>query len=145
MKRDIGFWAIQVPGWLLFLYLVYAQAVPALDYELGVAMGTQEPVEAITAVGVAFWSGFALGDLVIYIPLLALGLIGYWSNKGWGRIALASALGITVYWPVVCLAAIAAAQDAPNWKLTDEAAYWTVLPVIALWGGWGLLRLALAK
>lgn len=141
MKRDGGFWMIQGPGWLLFVYLAYAQAIPAFDYELGVAMGTQEPAEAITAVGAAFWYGFALGDLLIYIPLLALGLIGHWLNRGWGRITLASALGITVYWPVVCLAAVASARSAPGWHLSDEAGYWLVLPVITAWGGWGLWRL----
>ena len=30
MRRNLGFWMIQVPGWLLFLYLVYAQAIPAI-------------------------------------------------------------------------------------------------------------------
>lgn len=77
------------PGWLLLAYLVYAQAIPAFDYDLGVSMGTQEPAEQVTAVGVAFWYGFAL----------------------------AAALGITVYWPSVCLAAIIAAHDAPGWSL----------------------------
>lgn len=141
MKRDAGFWLIEGPGWLLFLYLSYAQAIPAFDYELGIAMGTQESMETITAVGVAFWYGFALGDLVVYIPLLALGLIGFWKNTGWGRVALASALGISVYWPIVCLAALASARNAPGWNLTDEAAYWAVLPLIALWGIWGLWTL----
>ena len=142
MKREIGFWMIQGPGWLLLAYLVYAQAIPAFDYEIGVAMGTQEPAEAITAVGVAFWYGFALADLLVYIPLLALGLIGYWANKTWGHIVLASALGITVYWPVVCLVAVVSARDAPGWTLANEADYWVVLPLIAIWGGWGLWRLA---
>ena len=145
MKRDFGFWMIQGPGWLLLSYLVYAQAIPAFDYELGVAMGTQEPEDAITAVGVAFWYGFAFADLVVYIPLLALGLIGYWSLKSWGRVLLASALGITVYWPVVCLAAVVLATDAPGWTLSNEAAYWAVLPLIAAWGGWGILRLLTTK
>jgi len=40
MKRDINFWLIQVPGWLLLCYLVYAQAIPAFNYETGVDMGT---------------------------------------------------------------------------------------------------------
>lgn len=142
MKRDTGFWIVQGPGWLLFIYLVYAQAIPAIDYELGVSMGTQESTEAITAVGVAFWYGFALGDLVVYIPLLALGLIGFWLNRSWGRIALAAALGITVYWPIVCLAAVVSARNAPGWTLTNETAYWLVLPTIAIWGGWGLWYLA---
>lgn len=136
---------MQGPGWLLFVYLIYAQAIPAFDYDLGVAMGTQEPATAITAVGVAFWSGFALGDLLVYIPLLALGLIGHWKNSKWGHIALASALGITVYWPVVCLVAVVSARGAPGWQLPDEAAYWVVLPLIALWGAWGLWELVKSR
>jgi hypothetical protein len=142
MKLGNGFWMIQGPGWLLFLYLIYAQAIPAFDYELGVAMGTQESAEAITAVGAAFWHGFALGDLLVYLPLLALGLIGHWRSKKWGPVSLASALGITVYWPIVCLAAVASARNAPGWNVSNEAAYWIVLPLIALWGVWGLWKLA---
>lgn len=60
--------------------LIYAQAIPAANYEAGVTMGTQEPAEVVSDVGVAFWYDFAFADLVAYIPLLALGLIGYWSG-----------------------------------------------------------------
>jgi len=54
-NRGVSHWMLLGPGWLLLAYLVYAQAIPAFDYDLGVSMGTQEPVEQITAVGVAFW------------------------------------------------------------------------------------------
>ena len=138
MKRDIEFWSIQGPGWLLLAYLVYAQAIPAFDYDLGITMGTQESAEQISDVGVAFWYGFAFGDLVTYIPILAMGLIGCWLGRMWGNMLLAAAFGITVYWPVVCLAAVVDARDAAGWNLTGEAAYWVVLPLIALWGAWGL-------
>ena len=138
MRRDIGFWSLQGPGWLLCLYLVYAQAIPAFNYELGISMGTQESAEQITAVGVAFWYGFALGDIVTYIPLLTIGLIGHWLGRTWGRVLLGAALGITVYWPVVCLAAVVTARDAVGWNLSNETPYWIVLPVITLWGAWGL-------
>jgi hypothetical protein len=141
MKRDSGFWLIQGPGWSLFLYLAYAQGIPAIHYEWGVAMGTQESADAITAVGAAFWYGFALGDLLVYLPLLGLGLIGHWSGRNWGAILLASALGITVYWPIVCLAAVFSARAAPGWNLANEAAYWIVLPLTASWGAWGLWKL----
>jgi hypothetical protein len=140
--RRIEFWILQAMGWLLVLYLVYAQAIPAFDYDLGIAMGTQEPATQITEVGVAFWYGFALGDLVVYIPLLSAGLIGHGLNRNWGRIVLSAALGITVYWPVVCLAAVVAARDATGWNIADETPYWIVLPLIALWGAWGLWHVA---
>jgi len=133
-RRRVGFWMLQGLGWPLLIYLIYAQGIPAFDYQFGVAMGTQEPPEVITEVGSAFWYGFAFGDLVIYIPLLAAGLIGHWFGLAWGRIPL----GITVYWPVVCLAAVVAARGAEGWALPNEVAYWIVLPLISLWGAWGL-------
>jgi len=141
-KRNFNFWLIQAPGWLLLLYLIYAQAIPAFNYETGVIMGTQEAAEAVSEVGVAFWYGFAFGDLIAYIPLLAIGLIGYWLGKSWGRVILGAALGVTVYWPVVCLAAVVAARDATGWNLVNETPYWIVLPLITFWGAWGLWRLS---
>ena len=141
-QRGVSFWMLQGPGWLLLIYLVYAQGISAFDYGLGVALGTQESAEAITEVGAAFWYGFAFGDLVIYIPLLAVGLIGQWFGRLWGRVTLGAALGITVYWPVVCLAAVVSARGAEGWTLANEGDYWIVLPLIALWGAWGLWRLA---
>jgi len=107
-------------------YLIYAQAIPAFDYDLGIAMGTQEAAEQITEVGTAFWYSFAVGDLL---------------KKRWSNAVLATAMGITVYWPVVCLAAIADARGAAGWTLTNETDYWVILPVIALWGAWGLWHL----
>jgi len=141
-RRSGGFWALQVPGWLLLLYLIYAQAIPAIDYDLGVAMGTQESATTITEVGAAFWYGFALADLVVYIPLLGAGLIGTWQRRKWGRLVMAAALGITVYWPLVSLVTIVAARGATGWSLPNETAYWIVLPVVAMWGGFGLWQLA---
>ena len=142
LNRGVGFWVLHGPGWLLLLYLAFAQAIPAFDYDLGIAMGTQEPAERITEVGAAFWYGFAFGDLVSYGPLLAAGLIGHWLGRMWGRVLLGAALGITVYWPVVSLAAVVAARDAAGWNLANETAYWIVLPLITIWGAWGLWRLA---
>ncbi len=122
----------------MLAYLLYAQAISAFDYDLGVVMGTQESPERITEVGAAFWYGFALGDLLIYIPLLFAGLVGQLLGARWGRVCLAAALGITVYWPVVCLAALVAAREAAGWNVTDELPYWIVLPPIAVWGALGL-------
>jgi hypothetical protein len=131
-------WLLQATGWLLLIYLSYAQLIPVFNYQLGVEMGTQEPVEQVTEVGVAYWKAFAFGDLVIYAPLLLTGLIGHLLHRRWGHIALAAALGITVYWPIVSLAAVHSAREAEGWMLGNPVEYWIVLPIIALWGFWGL-------
>jgi len=141
-SKALNFWIIQGPGWLLFVYLVYAQAIPAFNYELGVRMGTQESAAIITEVGTAFFYGFAFADLVFYIPILAIGLIGHWKDLAWHRVALGAALGITIYWPITALAPVVAARDAFQWNLSNETPYWIVLPLIVLWASWGLLRLA---
>ena len=141
MDRGPKQWWLQIPGWLLLTYLVYAQAIPAFDYELGVRMGTQESAQRITEVGAAFWYGFAFTDLVIYMPLLGAGLIGHWLGRPWWRVIFGAALGITVYWPVVVLAAAVDARDASGWDI-DETAYWIVLPIITVWALWGLFLVA---
>lgn len=141
MTSRQGLLLIQVPGWLLLVYLVYAQVPAAFDYELGVRMGTQEPAASITEVGAAFWYGFALADLLIYIPLLAAGLLGFQRGARWGVVLLGAALGITVYWPVVALAAAVDARDAAGWAI-DETLYWIVLPIITLWALVALVHIA---
>ena len=127
---------LQVSSWLFVAYLVYAQGISGISYDYGVAMGTQEPASGITEVGAAFWYGFAFGDLVFYIPLFIIGLIAYAKGHEWGRGLLIAAMGITVYWPIVCLAAVVAARGAPGWSLPREMEYLVVLPIIAIWGAW---------
>ena len=132
---------LQIPGWLLLAYLVYAQAIPAFNYEWGVQIGTQEPAQRITEVGAAFWYGFAFSDLIVYIPLLAAGLIGQILARPWWKVMYGAALGITIYWPIVVLAAAVDARGAPGWDI-DETAYWIVLPIITLWALFAIFLVA---
>lgn len=136
----LAFWVIQIPGWALFIYLVFAQCTAAFSYQLGVKMGTQEPAEQITEVGAAFWWGLAFADLIFYTPILGLGLIGNILAADWAPLVLGAALGTTVYWPIASLATVRAARGAPGWSLSKERQYWIVLPVIA---GWGILGIVL--
>lgn len=138
MARSKSFLFIQVTGWLFLVYLVYAQGITALNYDYGIAMGTQEPAGGITKVGVAFFYGFALGDAVFYIPLLFAGLVGLMLRRHWGSGVMIAAMGITIYWPIVCLTAVATARGAPGWFLPKESEYWVALPIIAAWGAWVL-------
>ena len=141
---DLTFWIIQAPGWLLLIYLGIAQCLPVFDYSIGVRMGTQEPLERITEVGSAFFWGIAFGDLVAYVPLLGAGLIGHWSSASWAVPVLAAALGITIYWPIFCLATVRRARGIEGWSLPKERDYWIVLPIIAGWAAVSLLLLTIA-
>ncbi len=138
---EFSVWIIQLPGWMLFSYLLIAQCPSAISYSLGIRMGTQEPAESVTEVGVAFFKGFAGADLMFYTPLLGIGLIGQLIEATWTDLILGAALGITVYWPITCLWSVRAAREAPGWCLPKEKQYWIVLPMIALWGFIGLFVL----
>ncbi len=138
---DFGFWIIQVPGWLLFAYLLVAQCTAAFSYSLGVRMGTQETTEQITEVGVAYGKGFAGADLIFYTPLLGIGLIGHYLDASWTDLILGAALGVTVYWPIVCLWAVRSARGTSGWNLPKEWQYWIILPAIATWGCLALLTI----
>jgi hypothetical protein len=46
----------------LVLYIIYAPAIPAFVYQLGVNISTEESAENITERGTVFWYGFAFGD-----------------------------------------------------------------------------------
>ena len=137
----LEFWIVQLPGWALFFYLVVAQCSAAVSYELGIRMQTQEPAERITDVGVAFFKGLAMADLVFYTPILGIGLVGHAFETSWGMLLLAAAAGITVYWPLACLVTVKAARNAAGWSLPKERDYWIVLPLIAGWGAVTLLLL----
>lgn len=130
-----------MPGWLLLIYLIYAQGITAFSYDIGVEMGTQESFKMVTEVGAAFWYGFAFGDLLVYIPILLIGLIGHFCLRQYGYIFMAAALGITVYWPIVCLSAMVDARDAHGWNIVNETPYWVVLPLITAWGLLGFVSL----
>ena len=108
-------------------------------------MGTQEPAHRITEVGVAFFKGYAGADLIFYVPLLGLGLIGHFLGSSWADVVLGAALGVTVYWPIACLWTVNAARGAVGWDLPKEGQYWIVLPAIAGWGAIGLVLLLLGN
>ena len=137
----LAFWTIQVPGWMLFAYLLVAQCTAAISYSLGVKIGTQEPARRVTEIGVAFWKGYAGADLLFYTPLLGIALVGHFLGKSWSGLLLAAALGVTVYWPITCLWTVKAARGAEGWGLPKEVQYWVALPIIALWDAVGLVLL----
>ena len=64
---------------------------------------------------------------------------------GWHMGTHAAALGITVYWPTVCLVALVDARDAPGWSLSNETPYWIVCCAIAAWGVWGLVSVTTGR
>ncbi len=136
--RNIGFWILISLGILLTIMLLIGQTFSLINYDLTVSLGLQESVEEVSEVGVAWAKGFAFGDTIIYLPLLLIGIIGLLKRKSWGFYSMFGALAITVYWPIVSLSTIFIGRTALNLNSDKYVSYSIILPLIAIYGLWGM-------
>lgn len=140
-KRTFGFWIIFILGILFLFFLILGQTMSFINYDFTVSLGLQESKKIVGDMGVAVNKGFGVGDTIIYIPILTLGLIGLWLKKIWGIFAMVGALAITAYWPIVCLFYLFFARGIPGFNFTNFASYSILLALIALYGIWGICYL----
>jgi hypothetical protein len=136
--RPVGFWVLVGIGIFICVTLPIGQTMAVINYDFAVWLGMQEPASALTEIGVAINKGFGAADTLVYLPLFVLGLVGYWRAKSWGLIPLSAALGITAYWPVVCLYFLYVAKDAPGFAAQNYARYMIILVPIFLYALWAL-------
>ena len=80
-KRIIGFWIIIIVGTLFLLMLILVQTMSFINYDFTVSLGLQESKEIVGDMGVAVNKGFGVGDTIIYMPILIVGLVGLWLKK----------------------------------------------------------------
>jgi len=140
-KRPIGFWVLMILGMLILVMLFAGQMMSFIDYEFTVSIGLQESVDVVGEMGVAVNKGFGVGDTIIYIPLLVIGLVGLWIRKKWGIYAMIGALGITAYWPMVAIFLLLFARGTPGFNFTNFTSYSILLTAITVYGIWGLCYL----
>jgi len=137
-KRPVGFWVLMILGVFILLMLLVGQMMSFINYEFTVSIGLQESVDVVGEMGVAVNKAFGVGDTIIYIPLLVIGLVGLWSRKKWGIYAMVSALGITAYWPMVIIFFLLFAKGTPGFSFTNFTSYYVLLTAFTLYGLWGL-------
>jgi hypothetical protein len=137
-ERTVGFWFLIIIGIFILIMLLMGQTMSLINYEFTVSIGLQEPADIVGEMGVALNKGFGVGDTIIYIPLLLAGLSGLWFRKEWGIFIMASAMGITVYWPMVCLFFLLFARGTQGFNFTDFTSYGIILSFFSIYGLWGL-------
>ncbi|GFH45345.1 hypothetical protein CTEN210_01819 [Chaetoceros tenuissimus] len=123
---------LQTTSWMFVSVLFVGQVLPIIDYEIGVKMGTQEPVEQVGKTGVVFNKGFIFADSVFYVPLFLVGLFLYTYRSDLSKPCLAGAYAITVYWSLVCPTVLKEADYQLPPQKQDQ--WMTVLPIVSVWG-----------
>jgi hypothetical protein len=136
-KKGVGFWALITVATVLVVFLIMGQTLSLIDYDLALSLGLQESEKEIGKVGIAFAKGFAFGDTILYIPLLVLGILGLLKGKKWGTVLMHSALGISVYWPMVHLYAIYIDTEAITLNPEKYISFPIALTLITIYGLWG--------
>lgn len=137
-KRLPGFWILMIIGMIILVMLFIGQMMSFINYDFTVSIGLQEPENVVGEMGVAVNKGFGVGDTLIYIPLLIIGLLGLWFKKPWGIYSMLSALGITAYWPMISLFILLFAKGTPGFNFSDYTSYTILLTSITIYGVWGL-------
>jgi len=120
------------------MMLIFGQMMSFINYDFTVTYGLQESKDVVGDMGVAFNKAFGVGDTLIYLPLLLLGLIGLWRRKKWGVWTMGGALAITAYWPVVNIFFLFFASGLPGFYFTDYMSYTVILSLIMIYGIWGI-------
>jgi hypothetical protein len=129
---------ILIIGTILLAMLLLGQTMSLIHYEFSVLLGLQEAQSIVGEMGIAINKAFGAADTIMYIPILALGLVGIWRQKRWSIVAMSGALGITAYWPIVCLFLLFFAKGTPDFHFTRYTSYTIMLTLITLYGLWGL-------
>ena len=137
-NRTSGFWILMIFGVLILLMLIMGQTMSFINYEFAVSIGLQESEKAVGKMGVTVNKAFGVGDTMIYLPIMLAGLIGLWLKKTWGLFTMAAAMGITAYWPMVCLFVLIFSEGTPGFNFDDFTTYTIVLTSITIYGLWGL-------
>jgi len=137
-KRSVGFCFLIIIGIFNLVMLFIGQMMSFINYDFAVSIGLQEPVNVVGEMGVAVNKGFGVGDAIIYIPLLIIGILGLWFKKPLGIYAMLGALGITAYWPMVNLFILLYAKGTPGFYFSDYISYTILLTSITIYGLWGM-------
>lgn len=141
IKRPMSFWIITVFLFISLVLLLAGQTMAIIDYDFAVQLGLQEDVKDVGEYGVQLNRAFGAGDTIIYIPLIALSLIGLVFKKRWSIITTAAVMGISAYWATTVIFMLLFFVGVPGYYLEPGLVYWLFMAVFIIFGIGGLLYL----
>ena len=140
-KRAVSFWVIIVFLIVSMVLLLMGQTMAIFNYEFAVKLGLQEDVKEVSEFGVQINRAFGAGDTFVYIPLMAISLIGLFLKKRWSLITTAAVLGVSAYWATTVAFMLFFLRGVPNYNLEPGPEYWLFIGSYIIFGVWGLVYL----
>lgn len=140
-RRCSSFWVIIVFLIVSIVLLLMGQTMAIFNYEFAVKIGLQDDVKEVGKFGVQMNRAFGAGDTVVYIPLMAVTLVGLFLRKRWSLVTTAAVMGISAYWATVVIFVLIFLPGVPNYHLDPGSGYWLFVAAYAVFGVWGLFYL----
>jgi len=140
-KRPISFWVIIVFLIASMLLLLMGQTMAIINYEFAVQLGLQEDVKEVGEFGVQLNRAFGAGDTFVYIPLIAISIVGLVLKKRWALITTAAVMGISAYWATTVAFMLWFLIGVPNYSFIPGPEYWVFISAYIVFGVWGVFYL----
>ena len=140
-KRPVAFWIITAFLAVSMILLLMGQTMALIDYDFAVQLGLQEGIKDVSSYGVQVNRAFGAGDTMVYIPLIAISLIGLMRGKRWSLLTTAAVMGVSAYWASTVVFMLVFLEGAPGYYLEPGIEYWLVMAAYIVFGVWGLLYL----
>ena len=140
-RRPISFWVIIVFLIVSMVLLLMGQTMAIFNYEFAVKLGLQEDFKEVSEFGVQINRAFGAGDTVVYIPLMAISLVGLFLRKHWSLVTTAAVMGISAYWATTVAFMLYFLPGVSNYNLEPGPAYWVFIGVYIIFGVLGVVYL----
>jgi hypothetical protein len=140
-NRPTSFWVIIVFLIASMALLLMGQTMAIFNYEFAVKLGLQEDVKEVSEFGVQINRAFGAGDTLVYIPLMAISLIGLFLRKRWSLVTTAAVMGISAYWATTVAFMLVFLPGVHNYSLEPGPEYWLFVGAYILIGIWGVVYL----
>jgi hypothetical protein len=148
--RSPGFWIVVVFLGASIVLMLVGQTLGVFNYELAARMGLQEKPEEMTDFGVQVNRAFGVSDTIVYVPLMAISLVGLFRRKQWALLTMAAFFGASAYWTLTVtfmllfLPGVAGYSNVPGPEIWLFIGTYMVAGVVGLlyivWRGEELLR-----
>ena len=140
-KRPKAFWFIFVFLALSLAFMLAGQTMALISYDFAVQIGLQESVKKVGEFGVQVNRAFGAADTIVYMPLMALSLIGLFLRKAWSLVTAAATMGLSAYWAAVIAFMLVFLPGTPGYELAPGLEYWLFILAHIIFGIWGVFYL----
>ena len=142
-KRPVAFWLFAAFLTFTIVFVLTGQTMSLADYDFTVRHGLQESPALVSMFGVQVNRGFAAGDTIVYLPLVAVSLAGLCMRKRWSLITTAGVAAISAYWSVTVIFMFLFLPGTPGYAYVPGAEILGVVGLYTAAGVCGLVYLAL--